>query len=49
MGVVDEERHGVVDRLLDMLERRVRRQTGFKRIIKSGLRFGEERHISKLR
>ena len=49
MGVVDEKRYGIIDRLLDMLERRVRRQTGFKRIIKGGLRFGEERHISKLR
>ena len=49
MRVVDEERYGVVDRLLDMLERRVRRQTGFKRIIKGGLRFGEERHKRELR
>ena len=44
MGVVDEERNRVVDRLLNMLERRIRRKTGFERIVKSGLRFGEERH-----
>ena len=44
MWVVDEERYGVIDRLLNMLERRIRRQGGLKRVVKGGLRFGEERH-----